>query len=153
MAVLRRVPLFGGMTDAELEAVLADAEAREYAPGQDIVSQGDVGDSFFLVLQGRARVLLDGKPRRTVGPGHYVGEMALLDAEPRSATVRAETDVRGLTIPADAFLSMLEGNWAMARKVLAHMSRRVRSADRADGEANGSTDPAAGDVGGADAEA
>ncbi|HUQ40841.1 MAG TPA: cyclic nucleotide-binding domain-containing protein [Acidimicrobiales bacterium] len=130
VAALRVVPLFGGLSDKELLSVLVDAQDRVYAAGQDIVTQGDAGDWFFLILEGRAKVLIDGAPRRTLGPGQYFGEMSLIDQEPRSATVRAEADVRGLSIPSATFLGILEHNWSIARKVMANLSRRLRSHDR-----------------------
>ncbi len=123
---LRKVPLFAGLSDADLLAVSESATEERYPAGQDIVSQGDTTGSFFLILEGRCKVSIDGKPRRTMGPGQYFGEMSLLDEEPRSATVRAETDVRGIALPPAEFLGLLEANWPIARKVMASMSRRLR---------------------------
>lgn len=130
---LRGVPMFSALSDDELATVLADATVEEFPSGQDIVTQGDAADSFFLILEGRARVIIDAKERRTQGPGQSFGEMALLDEEPRSATVRADTDVRGLVLPSEAFLGLLERNWPITRKVMANLSRRLRNVDRAGG--------------------
>lgn len=127
---LRKVPLFSGLTDGELAAVLENSEERSYRPGQDLVTQGDVSGPFFLLYEGRCQVTVNGHPRRKVGPGQYFGDMALIDGEPRSATVRAETEVRGLAIHAEAFFGLLEGNFAVARKIMANLSRRARAAER-----------------------
>ena len=127
---LRKVPLFAGLADAELEALPEQAEERSYRTGQDLVTQGDSSGPFFLLYEGRCQVTVDGHPRRKVGPGQYFGDMALIDGEPRSATVRAETDVRGLAIHAEAFFGILESNFGVARKIMANLSRRARAAER-----------------------
>ena len=129
-SALRKVPLFSGLTDDDLEAVVRDATEEQFPPGQDIVTQGDSTGPFFLILEGRCKVMIDGQERRMMGPGQYFGEMTLLDNEPRSATVRAETTVRGLAIPPWDFLALLEENFGIARKVMANLSRRIRRHDR-----------------------
>jgi CRP/FNR family transcriptional regulator, cyclic AMP receptor protein len=130
VAALKAVPLFVGLSDDELRAVLADAAIEQFPAGVDIVTQDDRADSFFLILEGRAKVIIDGKSRRTQGPGQSFGEMALLDDEPRSATVRAETDVTGLVIPSETFLQLLQHSWPITKKVMANLSRRLRHLDR-----------------------
>jgi len=129
-AALRKVPLFAGLSDGDLAAIAENATEETYAAGQDIITQGDTTGPFFLILEGRCNVLIDGKPRRTVGAGQYFGEMSLLDEEPRSATVRADTDVRGIALPPWDFLALLEHNWPIARKLMANMSRRLRQHNR-----------------------
>lgn len=124
------MPLFSGLSDQELETLLERAEERSYRPGQDLVTQGDASGPFFLLYEGRCQVTVDGHPRRKVGPGQYFGDMALIDGEPRSATVRAETEVRGLAIHAEAFFAILESNFGVARKIMANLSRRARAAER-----------------------
>ena len=130
LEALRKVPLFSGLSDAELEGVLRDSEEHEYLPGQDLVTQGDASGPFFLLFEGRCQVLIDGTVRKVIGPGQYFGDMALIDNEPRSATVRAETQVRGLAIPRQGFFDLLEANFGVARKIMANLSRRARAAER-----------------------
>lgn len=127
---LRKVPLFAALNDAELQELLDHSEERAYRPGQDLVTQGDVSGPFFLLYEGRCQVTVNGHPKRKVGPGQYFGDMALIDGEPRSATVRAETEVRGLAIHAEAFFALLESNFAVTRKIMANLSRRARAAER-----------------------
>lgn len=129
-AALKKVPLFAGLSDDDLVALTRNATEERYQPGQDIITQGDTTGPFFLILDGRCTVNIDGKPRRTVGAGQYFGEMSLIDEEPRSATVRAETAVRGIALPPWDFLALLEENWPIARKVMASLSRRLRGFDR-----------------------
>ena len=126
---LKRVPLLSDLSRKDLERVAADGREEMYSTGQDIVTQGDSGGPFFMLLEGRAQILRDGKVRRTLEPGAYFGEMSLVDHKPRSATVRAETNVRGLAIPSYSFMAMLESNFSLAKKVMAHLSNRVRELD------------------------
>lgn len=133
-AALRKVPLFAGLSDRDLEKITENASEEHFEAGQDIVTQGDTTGPFFLILEGRCKVTIDGKPKRTLGPGQYFGEMALLDDEPRSATVRAETAVRGIALPPWDFLALLEANWPIARKVMASLSRRLRQYNRESSE-------------------
>ena len=127
---LRKVPLFSGLTDPELETVLENAEERTYRRGQDLVTQGDSSGPFFLLYEGKCQVTVDGHPRRVIGPGQYFGDMALIDGEPRSATVRAETEVRGLAIHPESFFAILQTNFGVTRKIMANLSRRARAAER-----------------------
>ncbi|MBW3536666.1 MAG: cyclic nucleotide-binding domain-containing protein [Actinobacteria bacterium] len=130
LATLREVPLFVGLSDTELGSLLGDSEERTYLPGQDLVTQGDASGPFFLIFEGRCRVLVDGVDRKVIGAGQHFGDMALVDGEPRSATVRAETEVRALAIPAEGFFRLLEANFGVVRKIMANLSRRARAAER-----------------------
>ena len=128
-AALKNVPLFAGLSDKELKAVARDVNEERFGPGEDLVVQGQQGGRFFLILEGTASLIVNGRARKTLGPGDYFGEMALVDRQPRSATVRSETDVRVLTATSWNFLAVLEENWPVARKVLEELSRRIRVLD------------------------
>lgn len=89
--ILKSVELFDGLTDAELEQVEAVCKERRFQSGEVIAKQGEAGDEFFIVTEGFVEVLLE-EPRRVVvnlGPGQLIGEMAVVDQGPRSATVKA----------------------------------------------------------------
>jgi len=89
--ILKNVELFDGLTDSELDEVAAICDERRYRRGEIIAKQGEPGDEFFIVTQGFVEVLLE-EPRRAVvnlGPGQLIGEMAVVDQGPRSATVQA----------------------------------------------------------------
>ncbi|HMK08309.1 MAG TPA: cyclic nucleotide-binding domain-containing protein [Anaerolineales bacterium] len=96
--VLRQAALFDGLSPQELEAIAGLCRPRSFASGEIITTQGEQGDELYIVGQGFVEVTLvnpeGGEPRSVVqlGPGQLVGEMALLDRGPRSATVRALTD-------------------------------------------------------------
>lgn len=128
--ILKRVPMFAALDDAELETLAGDSEERLFHPGEDIVTQGDPVGPFFVLYEGRCKVLIDGWHRRDIGPGQFFGDMAMFDGEPRSATVRADTEVRGLAISPEAFFGLLARDFGVTAKMLAHLSRRARAAER-----------------------
>jgi CRP/FNR family transcriptional regulator, cyclic AMP receptor protein len=102
--VLRASPIFRRATDDDLALLAADTRWVDHAAGQDLVRQGEPADTLLLIAQGQAQVLLRGDSGRAheinrLGPGDSIGEMALFDPEPRSATVRALEPVRVLALP------------------------------------------------------
>jgi small-conductance mechanosensitive channel/CRP-like cAMP-binding protein len=109
---LRSVPFFAALPEELLLPLAGGAVAREFGAGERIVRQGDTGDSCYVVDGGRAAVLVtDGTGERQVAvlePGSLFGEMSLLTGEPRSATVRAQGDVRLLVLSVPALRTALE---------------------------------------------
>jgi CRP/FNR family transcriptional regulator, cyclic AMP receptor protein len=130
MALLRSVPLFEGLSQKELQAIMRSAKQVDYAPDRDIVTEGATGVGFHLILEGRASVLVGRRTRTRLGPGDFFGEMSLIDGGPRSATVRADTDVRTLSLASWEFTPLLNANPSIARKLLVELSRRLRAVER-----------------------
>jgi CRP/FNR family transcriptional regulator, cyclic AMP receptor protein len=131
IAVLKLVPLFQGLSDRELRSVARDARVEQpYAPGESIVTEGSPAGSFFVIVQGRAKVIQGGKARKSLGPGAYFGEMSLFDRSPRAATVVAETQVKTLALSPQSFFEVLAENWTVTRKILIELSSRVRALDK-----------------------
>ncbi len=91
---LRALPCFAHLGPGELVELGARGEWRTVAPGEAVVTQGEVGDAFYAVHSGRFHVEEDGAYVRTIDPGEHFGEIALLHAVPRVATVRATTPAR-----------------------------------------------------------
>lgn len=120
-ALLRSIPFLDSLPTYELEQLARRAEWLDVAPGQVIITQGDVGDRFYVVAEGQFTVSIDGVPRPgALGPGAGFGEIALLHAVPRTATVTARTAGRLLTLRADDFLAAVTGSpdgHAVAREV------------------------------------
>jgi CRP-like cAMP-binding protein len=111
-----------------LEQLSRHAEWLEVSPGEVVVAQGDVGDRFYVIAEGHFSVTIDGVRRPDLlGPGTGFGEIALLHAVPRTATVSADTAGRLLTLQADDFLAAVTGSpdgHAVAREVSrAHLER------------------------------
>jgi CRP-like cAMP-binding protein len=129
--LLRGVSLFSACSKRELSRIASLADQIEVPEGTVLTRQGDSGREFFVVVEGRARVLVGDRGRVTaLGPGASFGEMSLLDQKPRSATVEAETDMELLVLDARSFSSLLEDVPSVARKVLVAMAGRLRVAEK-----------------------
>jgi CRP-like cAMP-binding protein len=120
-ALLRSIPFLDALPTYELEQLSRRAEWLDVDPRQVVITQGDVGDRFYVVAEGQFSVSIDGVPRPGVlGPGTGFGEIALLHSVPRTATVTAVTAGRLLTLRADDFLAAVTGSpdgHAVAREV------------------------------------
>lgn len=127
---LQRVPLLAECSRRQLRAVARIAEIREVAAGEVVTRAGDPGDEFFVIIDGRARVEVAPRKRRRLAPGDFFGEMSLLDGEPRSATVVAETSMRLLVVPRREFSRVLAEVPDLMRGLLAVLSRRLRQAEQ-----------------------
>lgn len=136
-AILRRVRAFAGLSDDECDAVLAVLRAQRGNPGDVLFREGAPGDALMIVLEGEltARVRSAAGTEEEVarlGPGEVVGEMAFIDAEPRSATVSTPGGATVLTFTRAAFRG-LETTAprvaaAILRNVLVDVARRLRDA-------------------------
>jgi len=129
----RKLPLFADLDDRELASIVAVAKTRRYAKDDVIFHADESGDVFCLIRGGQVKVTMispEGKEiiLAILGPGDFFGEMALLDDEPRSATVIATEPLDLVTIWRSDFLQILAENFTITRKVLAEISRRLRSA-------------------------
>lgn len=125
------VPLFRRIDASKLKLLAFTSERQEYAPGEIICSQGDEGESAFVILRGRAEVLVAAGPEESLtkvselGPNSVVGEMATLCDRPRSATVRALTPVDALRIPRDSLRSLLHSNPLAMIEIIRLLSDRL----------------------------
>jgi len=129
----RKLPLFADLDDRELASIVSVAKTRRYAKDDVIFHADESGDVFCLIREGQVKVTMispEGKEiiLAILGPGDFFGEMALLDDEPRSATVIATEPLDLVTIWRSDFLQILAENFSITRKVLAEISRRLRSA-------------------------
>jgi DNA-binding NtrC family response regulator len=134
VAVLRHLPL------GQLDRLAARSRRRVFEPGSVLIEEGERGDEVFVLLEGRVavRLALPGGERRAVairGAGELVGEMALLDDLPRSATVTAEGEVVALAIPRAAFVDAVGTCAAAALDLVRTLSLRLRESDAAQTEA------------------
>lgn len=135
LELIRRVPLFSTLTQAQAESVAEAVVKRRYKRGEVIVEQGKKSNFLAIVLTGRARVITqDSRGREvilaTMSPGDYVGEMSLIDNQPHSATVRAEVQTDVLILGRVEFARCLPENTSMAYAVMKGLVQRLRHADR-----------------------
>lgn len=133
--LIRRVPLFSMLTDAQAASVADAVVKRRFKRGENIVEQGKKTNALFILLNGRARVVTaDGRGREvilaTLHPGDHIGEMSLIDNEPHSATVRAEVQTDLLMLGRLEFARCLPENSSMAYAVMRGLVQRLRQADR-----------------------
>lgn len=125
---LSSVPLFADLAGADLEQIAAAMTAQEVAAGGPLMRQGDPGDSLYLIAEGRVRVHIGAQELATLGPGAVVGEMALLDDQPRSANVTALERVRVFKLDRLDFEMLLDTYPTMARAIMRVLSARLRDA-------------------------
>ena len=128
--ILRRVPLFDGLNNKELEAVANTAKERRYDTGDTIVGEGEGGVGFFVIAEGTARVEAHGERVATLGPGASFGEVALLDeGGRRTASVIAEAPMRVFGLTSWQFTPLLEQHPQIAIKVAKMLARRLRETE------------------------
>jgi len=125
LALLRAMPLFAPLSPPVLEG-LASRLIPVHAPaGQTIVTQGELGDRFYVIVSGEVEVVIDGQARATQGAGDHFGEIALLRDVPRTATVKATADTELLALERDDFLAAVTGHAASAEAAEAVVGARL----------------------------
>jgi CRP-like cAMP-binding protein len=126
---LKRVALFSACTDRELELIAGTTTQLRFPAGEVMARQGEGGHEFLVIVDGKARVDIDGREIAVLTPGEFFGEIALLDGGPRTATVVAETDVVAEVIGQREFDGVVAGAPHLARNLLVGLARRLRDAD------------------------
>ena len=116
--LLERVPLFSDLERKELEAIASAMKPRTFSAGQQVAVEGESGVGFFVIEDGQAKVTVEGEDRRTLGPGEYFGEVALITQGPRTATVTAETDLKTYGMTFWEFRPLIEETPTLAWKLL-----------------------------------
>jgi CRP-like cAMP-binding protein len=120
--LLAKVPLLAGLPEKELAQVSALATRLDFPAGKELTHQGAVGREFMVLLEGEAEVILDGTPIATLHAGDVVGEIALLQDQPRTATVIATTPVAVDVIGRAEFTTLLEDHPSIAQQLQATMA-------------------------------
>ena len=127
---------FGDALDENaLESLRQAAQELSFAAGEIFVRQGEIGDALYVLISGRAEVskrLDDGQEivLDILKPGHYVGELALLDQAPRMASCRAVTPLTVLRFDQRVFINLMRENPAVASLVLQHVISNMRGQDQ-----------------------
>jgi CRP-like cAMP-binding protein len=122
---LRRAPLFEDLSRKELVQLARASENLEVAPGKVLCNEGEVGQEFFVIIDGKVEVTRKGKRAAMRGGGEFVGEIALLEETPRTATVTAKTPLRLFVLTRKDFRHLVNENPSVERKVLRALARRV----------------------------
>ena len=130
--MLPNIPLFSDLEEAELQTLSSKAVIRHYPRNTIIISEGDVSDSLYCILSGRVKVFLNNEVGKEVilnnqGAGDYFGEMALLDAGPRSASVMTLEDSKISVISKVDFDEFLDQHKEASRKIMCGLVKRLRA--------------------------
>ena len=128
--LLSTVPLFADLSKRHLRQLSKLASETNVRSGGYIVQAGQPGRAFYVILEGRAKVVRgvgpSGRRVATLGPGDFFGELALLDGGPRTASVIAEDDLVAVRVPRSAFRRMLRAEADVAIKLLENLASIVR---------------------------
>jgi CRP-like cAMP-binding protein len=128
---LAQVPLFAGLSPRHLRRLADLTEEQRFMEGARVVREGDIGDTFYVILQGEAKVVsAAGRTLNRLRPGDFFGEISLLDGGPRTASVIADTPLVMLALPRKAFLQVIELEPAIGAKLLGYAAGMLRRAER-----------------------
>jgi CRP/FNR family cyclic AMP-dependent transcriptional regulator len=122
---LRRAPLFEGLSKRELAQLARVSEDLEVPAGKVLCKEGEIGHEFFVIIEGEVEITRKGQRVATRGGEDFVGEIALLEQTPRTATVTAKTPLRLFVLTSSSFKTLIDDNPSVERKVLRTLARRV----------------------------
>jgi CRP/FNR family transcriptional regulator, cyclic AMP receptor protein len=126
---LASVDLFSGLSKRQLSKLVDRAREIRHTDGQAVAAEGQGALAFHLILEGHAKVELQGREVRTLGPGDYFGEISMIDGRPRSATITAADHLTTLVIPHQEFDRILGDEPDFARALLVTLCARLREAE------------------------
>ena len=123
--LLKGAPLFAHCSKRELAAISSIADEIDLKDGHELTREGAVGREFFVLIDGTADVLRNGRKVNNLKSGDFFGEIALVHRTPRTATVKATSPIRALVITERNFRTLLERSPEIQRKVLQALAERV----------------------------
>lgn len=129
LELLRRVPLFARVNQKGLEEIGRLADEIDVNAGTELCHEGRSGDEFFVIVDGTVRIERGGSKVNTLGPGDFLGEIALVDGGPRTATAVTESSARLLVVGHREFHTLLEDFPGVRLAVLEALAERVRRLD------------------------
>jgi CRP-like cAMP-binding protein len=129
VAWLKLVPLLAGCTDEAIERMADVSGEREFAAGQAIVLQGQVGNGLYILISGGVRIVAGRTELGRLGPGESFGELAVIDQQPRAATVLADGPTVCLGLASWDLVALLRKDPTLALNLLRSLAGRLRSAD------------------------
>jgi CRP/FNR family cyclic AMP-dependent transcriptional regulator len=124
--LLKHVPLFARVDDRGLKLLAGTFTARSFKEGTTLTTEGQGAAGFFVIESGTALVTVDGVERRSLGPGDYYGEIALVDGGLRTATITATSDGKAYGMTAWQFRPLVEENTTIAWPLLEALAARIR---------------------------
>ena len=127
---LGRAPLFANLSRPQLVELAKRTEDMEVEAGRTLAREGEIGQEFFVIVDGEVVVTKGGEEIRRLGPGDFFGEIALVWESPRrTATVTAETPLRFFVLTRQNFRSLIAHQPEIEEKVLAALEERVKATE------------------------
>lgn len=123
--LIKRVPLFSGISKSELAEVASIADEIDLPAGKVLIKEGDTGREFFVLIEGTADVERGGRKVAPLGPGDFFGEIALIANTPRNATITTTSPARALVITDRAFRHLLDNSPKIQIGVLLALAERI----------------------------
>jgi CRP/FNR family transcriptional regulator, cyclic AMP receptor protein len=131
LAILRGVPLFADLDERSLQAVAILAHEVAHTAGDVLMVEGESGDAFYVIVDGTVRIAQGDRTVRSLTAGGFLGEIALVERRPRTATATCVTDVRLLEVRAHEFERLLETLPAVHGRICSAIRRRERTSPSA----------------------
>ena len=129
VACLSSVPFFEGFSNDDLHRVVDLSQQMEATAGTVLVDQGDPGTQCYVIVEGQASVYVRGEHVASSGPGSMVGEMALIDHRPRTATVVADTPMKLLRFGTREFRTLLDEMPKASERVMTVLRERLERSE------------------------
>ena len=131
IALLKSTPVFANTSEKSLESMIKSAVEKTVSPGEKVVQQGQGGVGFYLILDGKAEVIKDGKKLAELEAGNFFGELGVIDGQPRTADVVAITETKCWILSQWAMKSIIANHPEVALSMLEELARRLRATDAA----------------------
>jgi CRP/FNR family transcriptional regulator, cyclic AMP receptor protein len=126
LELLKRTPLLAGLSKHDIEEVGRLADEVDVRAGKVLLSEGDPGREFFVIVEGQIDITRGGRHVRTMGAGEFLGDIALVVERPRTATATALTDSRLLVVGHREFHSLMDQFPSIRLSVLESIALRLR---------------------------
>ncbi len=130
IAILKTVPLFSNLSKRQLTELSKHTDKVKIDAGQVMAKEGEKGCDFFLIIEGKAQVKKGRKIIRNLKSGDYFGEISLIDGEPRTASVMAETDINLLFVNKSSFDHLLKTVPGLQKKIMVSLCTYLRRAEK-----------------------
>ena len=131
MMLVRALPLFHVLAPDDLEEITAIAAEKTFQPGDYLCRTGEAGNSVYVIIRGTVRVFTGATQEEGIlsqlGAGSYLGEMAVLDSSPRSASAVAMEKTRVLELPGEEFKDLMYARPAISASVITNLVGRLRT--------------------------
>ena len=126
---LKSIEMFAELSVKQRREVLKLMTHVTVGPGHELIAEGTIGREFIIILDGEATVRRAGRLVARVGPGDFIGELAVIAGVARTATVTADTDMTLSVLNRSEFSSLLDAQPALARKILVGAVKRLHALD------------------------